>query len=51
MISWKYHIEHWLILPYTVTRCVTISLDGIPVGIKSSAVGLKICAITARTKV
>ena len=45
------YIEHVLILASTVTGCVSISafpsLVGIPIGITSSAKGLKICAITA----
>ena len=48
------YIEHFLILASTVTRCVSISsfasVVGIPIGITSSAIGLKICAITARIK-
>ena len=40
------YIEHFLILTCTVTRCVSISafnsLVGIPIGITSSAIGLKI---------
>ena len=48
------YIEHLLILISTVTGCVSISgfpfLVGIPVGITSSAMGIKICIITARTK-
>ena len=48
------YIEHLLILISTVTRCVSISsfafLVGIPIGITSSAIGLKICAITAGIK-
>ena len=47
-------IEHFLILVSTVTGCVPISavvsLVGIPVGITSSAVGLKICLKTAGIK-
>ena len=39
----------------TVSVCASIfaftSLVGVPVGIASSAVGLKICAVTARIKV
>ena len=45
------YIEHLLILVSTITGCVSISdfasLDGIPIGITSSAVGLKICLIAA----
>ena len=48
------YIEHLLVLIYTITRCVSISdfvsLVGIPVGITSSAIGLKICVITAGIK-
>ena len=45
------YFEHLPILTFVVTGFVSISafaaLVGIPVGITSSAVGLKICAITA----
>ena len=45
------HIEHFLILASSITGCISISgfasLLGIPIGITSSAVGLKICAIAA----
>ena len=45
------YVEHLLILASTVPDCVSIfpfaSLVCVPVGITSSAVGLKICAITA----
>ena len=48
------YIEHLLILISTVTGCVFISgfssLVGIPIGITSSTVGLKICATTAGIK-
>ena len=48
------YIEHALILASTVTRCISIaafaSLIGIPIRIMSSAIGLKICAVTARIK-
>ena len=48
------YIERFLILGSTVTRCFSISafssLVGIPVGITSSAIGLKICAITEGIK-
>ena len=48
------YIEHFLILGSTVTVCVSISvfasLVGIAIGITSSAIGLKICAITAAIK-
>ena len=47
-------IEHLLILASTFTGCVLISafasVVGIPVGITSSTVSLKICVITARIK-
>ena len=49
-----YYIEHFLILGYTITGCVSISdfasIVGIPTTIASSAFGLKICAITATIK-
>ena len=45
------YIEHFLILGSTITGCVSISafasLVGIPIVIANSAIGLKICAITA----
>ena len=48
------YIEHLLILISTVTGCVSIfafaSLVGIPIGITSSVIGLKICVITAGIK-
>ena len=48
------YIEHFLILGSTATGCVSISAFassvGIPIGITSSAIGLKICAITAGIK-
>ena len=48
------YFEHLLILVSTVTGRVSISafasLICVPVGITSSAVGIKICAITAGTK-
>ena len=43
------YIEHFLILASTITRCISISAFafslGIPIGITSSAIGLKIFAI------
>ena len=46
------YIEHFVILASTITGCVSFSafasLVGIPVGITSSAIGLKISSITAR---
>ena len=48
------YIEYFLILASTLNGCVSISilssLVGIPVGITSSAIELKICAITAGIK-
>ena len=48
------YIEHFLILASTFTGCVYISAFSssvsIPTEIKSSAVGLKICAVTAVIK-
>ena len=48
------YIEHIIILSSTVTGCISISAlaspAGIPMSIASSAVGLKICAITAGIK-
>ena len=48
------YIEHLLVLASTITGCISISdftsLIGIPIGITSSAIGLKICAITAGIK-
>ena len=48
------YIEHFLILASTVTGCISISpfasLVGIPIRITSSAIGLKICAITGGVK-
>ena len=47
------HVEHLRILVSKVTDCVSIfvfaSLVCVPVDITSSAVGIKICAITAET--
>ena len=48
------YITHLLIVISTITGCVSISdfasLVGIPIGITSSAIGLKICAITVGIK-
>ena len=48
------YIDHFTILASTITRCVLISafatLIGIPIGIKSSEIALKNCAITAGIK-
>ena len=46
--------EHFLILVSSITGCFSMSafasLIGIPIGIASSAIVLKICAITARIR-
>ena len=48
------YIEHFFILVSTITGCISISdfapLIGISIGITSSAIGLKMCTIAARTK-
>ena len=48
------YIEQFLISASTITGCVSIfyfvSLIGIPMGITSSAIGLRICALTGGTK-
>ena len=48
------YIEHVLILASTITGWISISafasLLGVPIGITSSAIGLKICAIAASIK-
>ena len=48
------YIDYLLIVTSTITGCVSISafasLVGIPIGIASSTIGLKICVITAGTK-
>ena len=48
------YIEHLLILISTVTGCISISgfasLVGIPIGIMSLEIELKICVINARIK-
>ena len=48
------YIEHFLILPSAITGFISISafasLIGIPIGITSYAIGLKICAITSGIK-
>ena len=45
------YIEHFLIVAFTVTQCISIfafaSLLGILIGITNSAIGLKICVIVA----
>ena len=48
------YIEHFLILPSTVTGCISIStfasLLCIPIGITSSAIKLKICTKLQKLK-
>ena len=48
------YIDHLLILASTITGCILISafasLVGIPIGIASSIIELKICVITAGIK-
>ena len=48
------YIKNFLILASTITGCVSISafasLIGMPIGIMSSAIGLKICVTTAGIK-
>ena len=48
------YTEYFLILTFAVTGSVSISafvsLDGIPIGNRSSAIGLKVCAITGGIK-
>ena len=48
------YIEHFLILGFTITGCISSSacssLVGIPGEITSSANGLKVCVITAAIK-
>ena len=48
------YIEHFLVLASAVSGCISIfafaSLLGISIGIMRSAIGLKICAVTARVK-
>ena len=48
------YTEHFLILDFAVTGCISVSafasLLGIPIGIMSSAIGLNICALTKRIK-
>ena len=45
-------IERFLISAYIITECISITvlLLSIPIGITSSTIGLKICAITAGIK-
>ena len=50
----EFYIDHLLIVISTINGCVSISafvsLIGIPTRIASSAIGLKICAVTAGVK-
>ena len=45
------YFKHFLILASSITGCISISsftsLFGIPIGVTSSAIGLKICAIAS----
>ena len=45
------YIKHFVILASSITGCISISsfpsLFGIPIGVTSSAIGLKICAIAS----
>ena len=48
------YIEHFLILASTIIGCIPIftfaSLIGVPIGIMSSVIGLKICGINSGIK-
>ena len=46
------YVQHLLLLISTITVCVSIfvSLVYVPVGIRSFAIEIKICSITARIK-
>ena len=48
------YFEQFLILPSTITGCISISafasLLGVPIGITKSVIGLKICAVAAGIK-
>ena len=47
-------IKHFLVLPSTITACISISpfssLIDVPIGNTSSVIGLKICTIAAEIK-
>ena len=47
-------MEHFLLFSFKITGCISIFAFGVllgtPIGITSSGVGLKICAIPARIK-
>ena len=50
-VKYLIYVKHFLILSSTVTGFVSVtSLIVVPLGITSSAVRLKICAITSETK-
>ena len=48
------YMEHFLLFSFKITGCISIFAFGVllgtPIGITSSGVGLKICAIPARIK-
>ena len=48
------YVEHFLILASAITGCISVyafaSLLGIPIGIKSFAIGLKMCGVAAGIK-
>ena len=48
------YIEHFITLPSTITGCISLSafasMIGIPIRTTRSAIGLKVCAITAGVK-
>ena len=54
-VCWAFnYLEHFVVFLSALNRCVSISvfasLLGVPVSITSSALGSKICAITAAIK-
>ena len=48
------NIDHLFTVIFTITGCISISaftsLVGVPIVMTSSAIGLKVCAITVRIK-
>ena len=48
------NIDHLFTVIFTITGCISISaftsLVGVPIAMTSSAIGLKVCAITVRIK-
>ena len=48
------NIDHFFTVIFTITGCISISaftsLVGVPIVMTSSAIGLKVCAITVRIK-